>query len=291
MDSTSVARGLLYGGISSCIAECFTLPVDLVKTRMQLQGPTKTYKNSINAFFTVVRFEGVFALWNGLSPALLRQSVYGSMRYGLYGPFKKLLGVREGDYVPLWKKVAAGSAAGALSSVVANTTDLVKVRMQASGMAGAQKRSYKGVIHALWVISKEEGFLGLWKGVGPTCGRATALAAVELSSYDEIKTRLLHANVFKEGLQLHLGSALGAGFLASLASSPFDVVKSRVMEQPVTQNGKGLHYKGMIDCFVKTVRKEGVLALWKGFWPNYARVGPRVAIVFVVMEQLKAFFH
>jgi hypothetical protein len=31
------------------------------------------------------------------------------------------------------------------------------------------------------------------------------------------------------------------------------------------------------------------LSLWcNRFWPNYARVGPRVTIIFVVLEQLRA---
>ncbi|CAK0799215.1 unnamed protein product [Prorocentrum cordatum] len=37
---------------------------------------------------------------------------------------------------------------------------------------------------------REEGVLGLWTGAGPTASRATALAAAELSSYDEAKARL-----------------------------------------------------------------------------------------------------
>lgn len=35
---------------------------------------------------------------------------------------------------------------------------------------------------AVGVHVQEEGVLGLWKGVGPTCGRATVLAAAELAT-------------------------------------------------------------------------------------------------------------
>jgi len=121
----------LFGGIASCIAECVTLPVDVIKTRMQLRTKSierevaRQYSNSLRAGLTITRNEGILALWKGLSPALLRQSTYGSMRYGFYTPFKRLLGVPDdAKNVPLWKKVTAGSAAGALSSIVANPTDL-----------------------------------------------------------------------------------------------------------------------------------------------------------------------
>lgn len=43
---------------------------------------------------------------------------------------------------------------------------------------------YRGFLHALSDIVKTEGILGLYKGVGPTCGRATVLAAAELTTYD-----------------------------------------------------------------------------------------------------------
>lgn len=62
------------------------------------------------------------------------------------------------------------------------------------------------------------------------------------------------------------------------------------MNQPTGPDGRGLHYRGMIDCFAKSARAEGVGALWKGFWPNYARVGPRVVIIFMVLERLRAEF-
>ena len=49
-------------------------------------------------------------------------------------------------------------------------------------------------------------------------------------------------------------------------------------------------YKGMVDCFRKSVVSEGPLSLWKGFWPNFGRIGPRVTIIFVIMEQMRHAF-
>ncbi len=42
------------------------------------------------------------------------------------------------------------------------------------------------------------------------------------------------------------------------------LVCSRVMNQPLDANKRGKLYSGMIDCFVKTSKSEGVPALWKG---------------------------
>merc|ERR1719199_732838 len=82
----------------------------------------------------LVKAEGPSSLFKGLPPALVRQSTYGSLRYGLYGPIKSSLGIVPGQPVPLWKKIVAGGLAGALASAVANPTDLMKVRLQTDGM-------------------------------------------------------------------------------------------------------------------------------------------------------------
>merc|ERR1719326_1380087 len=226
----------------------------------------------------LVSAEGPTALFTGLPPALVRQSTYGSLRYGLYGPIKSSLGIVPGQPVPLYKKILAGGSAGAIASAIANPTDLMKVRLQTDGMLKDAEgnflpKRYKGMTDAFGSIVKEEGVLGLWKGVGPTVGRATALAAAELATYDEVKGRLMDT-----------------GYFSTVASSPFDVVKSRVMGQPLNPDGTGKLYGGMVDCFVKSSQAEGFMSLYNGFWPNFGRVVPRVTIVFIVMEQLKKNF-
>merc|ERR1719454_887487 len=146
------------------------------------------------------------------------------------------------------------------------------------------------MVHAFASIVKEEGMLALWTGVGPIVGRATALAAAELATYDEVKVRLLGTGYFQPGLLLTVCTAFASGYVSTVASSPFDVVKSRVMGQPMNPDGSPKLYNGMVDCFAKTAANEGPMALYNGFWPNFGRVVPRVTIVFLVMEQLKANF-
>merc|ERR1719326_798469 len=243
----------------------------------------------------MVASEGPGSLFKGLPPALVRQSTYGSLRYGLYGPIRDSLGVdpkMPKDQIPLWKKIVAGGGAGALASAVANPTDLMKVRLQTDGMlkdaeGNLLPKKYTGMVNCLMTTIKEEGILALWTGVGPTVGRATALAAAELATYDEVKTQLLHRKIMSEGLPCHITTAFISGFVSTVVSSPFDVVKSRVMGQPLNPDGTGKMYSGMVDCFIKSAKNEGMMSLYNGFWPNFGRVVPRVTIVFIVMEQLK----
>lgn len=298
MENKSVVKGLVYGGVSSCVAECVTMPADVVKTRLQLDGSAATgrlYNGMADCALKLTRAEGPQALFKGLPPALARQSVYGSLRYGLYGPLKQAMGIRAGDRVPLWKKIVAGGGSGAIASAIANPTDLLKVRLQADGMLrGADgaplPRQFTGMLDCLRQTVGREGVLALWTGVGPTVARATALAAAELATYDEVKAQLLSRGLLGEGLPCHVVTSFFAGLTSTVASSPFDVVKSRVMSQPRRPDGTGQLYAGMADCFVRTARAEGVLALYNGFWPNFGRIVPRVTVIFIIMEQLKLNF-
>ncbi len=63
----------------------------------------------------------------------------------------------------------------------------------------AERRNYKNVVDAFKRITKEEGFLALWRGATPTVIRAVVLNLAMLVSYEEVKERLLsYMNLSKE---------------------------------------------------------------------------------------------
>ena len=131
------------------------------------------------------------------------------------------------------------------------------------------------------IIAKEEGIRGLWTGVGPNISRNAIINAAELASYDQVKQSLLASGYFEDNTVCHILSGLGAGFVAVCVGSPVDVVKSRVM------GDKTGAYKGMADCIVKTYQKEGVLAFYNGFLPNFARLGSWNVVMFLSLEKAR----
>jgi solute carrier family 25 oxoglutarate transporter 11 len=46
----------------------------------------------------------------------------------------------------------------------------------------------------------------------------------------------------------------------------------------------------MISVMISIARNEGICALWKGFWPNYCRIGPHTVITLIINEQLMRFY-
>ncbi|CAK9136311.1 unnamed protein product [Ilex paraguariensis] len=172
--------------------------------------------------------------------------------------------------------------------VVASPADLVKVRMQADGRMlsqGLQPR-YSGPHDALKKIIQTEGFGGLWKGVLPNVQRAFLVNLGELACYDHAKRSIIENQIFSDNIYAHTLASIMSGLSATVLSCPADVVKTRMMNQPVIKEGN-IRYENSYDCLVKTVRIEGLRALWKGFFPTWARLGPWQFVFWVSYEKFR----
>ena len=137
----------------------------------------------------------------------------------------------------------------------------------------------------LIIFCSNKGFRGLYRGVGPTAQRASVIAGVELGLYDYSKEKLVACGLSREDPKTHFIASALAGLAATIASNPIDVMKTRMMNQRV---GSGdAVYTSSWDCFVRTCKTEGPMALYKGFVPTYLRLTPWNIIFFMSYEQLK----
>lgn len=286
VEQTSKWEMFAFGGISSCVAETITMPFDVVKVRLQLQGKEKVYRHTVDALYKIQKKEGFRSLFLGLSPACLRQITYGTLRFGFYGQFRDMVS-KDGDFT-LSKRLFCGVLSGICSSYIANPTDLIKVKMQGETKQQTSKREYNSISSTVKKIYNNEGIKGFYRGSLICAARGGIISACELATYDHIKSFVIEKGHLQDTIIAHLYASFIAGGISAVFSMPFDVVKSRVMNQPVI-NGKGTLYSSGYDCFVKTVKQEGVGALWKGLVPFYTRNCPHVVITFVVMEQLIRF--
>lgn len=316
--STTV-KPFILGGMASLTAEVGTFPIDTTKTRLQVQGQRldrlnaqTRYRGMLHALLRITREEGFQALYKGLAPALLRQASYGTLKIGFYNNFKRLLRSRPNEEF-LLTNIVAGMLSGAISSAIANPTDVLKVRMQ-SGTSG-RVIVRQSCMKSFRQIYSEEGLRGLYRGVGPTTQRAAVLVGVLLPSYDYSKELLVELGGRSDDSTTHFIASFIAGLLGTAATNPIDVIKSRMMNQavskpmlvaPIAAPGGAIlattaisatgpvpttHvYKSSFDCFFTTLRTEGPLALYKGFFPSYLRLGPWNIIFFIMYEKLKVIF-
>lgn len=304
-------KSFVEGGIASVVAGCSTHPLDLIKVRMQLQGEavpsasahdarslafagraafvpaSSSYRGPIAVGVDVVRAEGARALFSGVSATVLRQGLYSTTRLGLYEVLKEKLSNDENGGFSVVKKVGAGLIAGAVGAAIGNPADVAMVRMQADGRLPAlQRRNYAGVTDALRQMVKQEGVQVLWCGSSLTIQRAMVVTAAQLATYDQAKESILQRRMLPDGLPTHVAASCTAGLVASIASNPIDVIKTRFMNMKVDATGTPA-YRGALDCAVKAVRAEGVLALYKGFLPTVMRQGPFTIVLFVTLEEIR----
>jgi len=283
----------VYGGLASIIAELGTFPLDTTKTRLQVQGQkfdkkyaSLRYSGMTDALVQISKQEGFKSLYCGISSAILRQATYGTIKFGTYYSLKRVATEQWGTDDLVLINVVCAAVAGAISSAIANPTDVVKVRMQVTGVEG--NLSLFGCFRDVY---QHEGVRGLWRGVGPTAQRAAVIAAVELPIYDFTKNRL--KRIVGDSVTNHFISSFVASMGSAVASTPIDVVRTRLMNQRRVHTANGVlapHiYNGSIDCFVRTIKNEGFFALYKGFVPTFLRMGPWNIIFFITYEQLKKF--
>ncbi|KAM3359020.1 mitochondrial uncoupling protein 3 [Capsicum galapagoense] len=270
--------------ISAMVAETATFPIDLIKTRLQLHGES----SAVRLVSEILRNDGVFGLYKGLSPAIIRHLFYTPIRIVHYEFLRNLLVRHDDCSLSLSSKATIGGLSGVIAQVVASPADLVKVRMQADSRMASQglQPRYCGPFDAFNKIIRTEGFRGLWKGVLPNVQRAFLVNMGELACYDHAKRSVINNNIANDNIYAHTLSSIMSGLAATTLSCPADVIKTRMMNQAADKQGN-YKYRNSYDCLVKTVRVEGLKALWKGFFPTWARLGPWQFVFWVSYEKFR----
>ncbi|KAF6728871.1 Solute carrier family 25 member 35 [Oryzias melastigma] len=245
------------------------------------------YRNVFHAFYTIGKVDGLLGLQKGLVPALYYQFFMNGVRLGSYAIIESSGYIHTNGRVSGLKTTLAGAVAGVVGAVMGSPIYLVKTHLQSqstSSIAVGHQYQHQGMMHALSVIYRQHGIVGLWRGSSAAVPRVSVGSAAQLSTFSSSKELVMDLQVFPEDSWM---VALSAGMISSvvvvLAMTPFDVVSTRLYNQPVDHLGKGQLYKGFTDCFSKTLKKEGLAGLYKGLGASYFRLGPHTYSVFILL--------
>eukprot|EP00116_Pleurobrachia_bachei_P010162 sb/3470424/ len=187
-------QAFVYGGMAAMTGEAITFPIDMSKTRLQIQGQVADarhtslkYRGMFHTIGSVARTEGPGSLFRGVKFALLRQGTYGTIRLGIYYSTKERWELSNPHIkMPLPQLVLLGGFAGVVGSYVTTPTDVMRVRMQAT-----QQTSSAPLIRSFLQIYKCEGLKGLYRGAVPNAQRAAVVNGVQIPTYDVTKRNLL----------------------------------------------------------------------------------------------------
>ncbi|XP_002750391.1 solute carrier family 25 member 34 isoform X1 [Callithrix jacchus] len=284
---------LVLGASACCLACVFTNPLEVVKTRLQLQGELQaqgTYPRPYRGFMAsvaaVARADGLWGLQKGLAAGLLYQGLMNSVRFYCYS-----LACQAGLTQQPGGTVVAGAVAGALGAFVGSPAYLIKTQLQAqtvAEMAVGHQHNHQTLLGALETIWRQQGLVGLWQGVGGAVPRVMVGSAAQLATFTSAKAWVQEQQWLPADSWL---VALAGGMISSIAvvvvMTPFDVASTRLYNQPVDRAGRGQLYGGLTNCMVKIWRQEGPLALYKGLGPAYLRLGPHTILSMLFWDELR----
>lgn len=133
-------------------------------------------------------------------------------------------------------------------------------------IAVGYQHKHEGMTQAFMKIYKAHGVAGLYRGVLVTVPRGMMGSGTQIATFGWTKDYLQRKFSDLDPTIISVISGATAGTAMAVAMNPTDVISTRLYNQGVNASGKGIYYSGVIDCFVKILKIEGLRGFYKGFW-------------------------
>jgi solute carrier family 25 iron transporter 28/37 len=207
------------GAISTLCHDLVMTPMDTIKQRMQLGH----YKNMNHAFRHVLHHEGWNGLYRSFGVTVLTNVPYGMIMVTTNEFLRDVLmnmkarseseSENHSQVLDVQTTMLAGCGAGAVAAGITAPLDRVKTRLQTQAFANVKpimalhqdavkpcpkarasvsvqeklRLPYNGLMDAFGSIVKEEGYVGLWRGLVPRLMTHTPAVAISWTTYETAK--------------------------------------------------------------------------------------------------------
>uniref|UniRef100_A0A183CP99 RPOL_N domain-containing protein n=1 Tax=Globodera pallida TaxID=36090 RepID=A0A183CP99_GLOPA len=258
---------VLNGGFAGIVGVTCVFPIDLCKTRLQNQrvGPDGSiqYKGILDCFRQTWRaggaspFQKIRSFYSGSGVNILLITPEKAIKLVANDFFRHSLEVPGQKKLSTLRGMLAGGAAGLCQIVVTTPMELLKIQLQ---QAGPTKMTATNLALSLF---REKGILGLYRGIGPTMARDVTFSVMYFplfAALDGLGPRKSDGSgnaVFYSSFL----AGLFSGAVSAFSCTPLDVIKTRI--QLISSHGEP-QYTGILNAFVKILRHEGPMALFKG---------------------------
>ncbi|XP_010553275.1 PREDICTED: mitochondrial substrate carrier family protein B [Tarenaya hassleriana] len=285
---------LLAGGIAGAFSKTCTAPLARLTILFQLQGMQSEAavlsKPSIwREASRIINEEGFRAFWKGNLVTVAHRLPYSAVNFYAYERYKNLLhsipalGSYKGNAsLDLFVHFVGGGLAGITAASATYPLDLVRTRL------AAQRNSmyYRGIGHAFSTICREEGMLGLYKGLGATLLGVGPSLAISFSAYESLKSFWLSQRPNDSQVMVSLGCGSLSGIASSTVTFPLDLVRRRMQLEGAGGRAR-VYNTGILGTLRHICKTEGLRGLYRGILPEYYKVVPGVGIAFMTYETLK----
>lgn len=158
--------------------------------------------------------------------------------------------------------------------------ETVKIRMQLQGelqAKGHQPHHYRGPIHGVSVIVRNEGVRGIYRGIGCAYIYQILLNGCRLGFYEPMRAglaSLLLRDAQSQNLGINMFCGASSGIIGAAAGSPFFLVKTRLQSfSPFRPVGTQHNYRNALDGMRQIYGAEGLRGLYRGVGAAMIRTG------------------
>jgi solute carrier family 25 protein 39/40 len=184
--------------------------------------------------YKIFKYEGVTALWKGLSPALLMSVPANVIYFVGYDYLREMIQPYTNDYSPL----IAGAFARTVAVTMISPIELFRTRLQAAtGVHDFKRKLYLmisidklvelidmiDVMEGVKKMVLQDGSMALWRGLPPTLWRDVPFSAIYWMGYEETKRAIITNGQLSELQTSFLAGALSGMVSNSHLCSNFEI--------------------------------------------------------------------
>mmetsp|Transcript_155715 Transcript_155715/g.276214 ORF Transcript_155715/g.276214 Transcript_155715/m.276214 type:complete len:315 (-) Transcript_155715:55-999(-) len=277
-------NGALCGGLCCSITHGGLCPVDVVKTRIQLD-PVTYNQGLIGGFRQVIAAEGTGALATGLGPTAMGYFIQGWFKFGGFEFFKISFAKSLGDEKAWTYRNAIYLGASACAEFIA---DIFLCPLEAARIRQVSDKEFaKGTIEAVTKLYQMEGLAGWYSGFVPILFKqipyTMAKFAVQGAAAEKIYGMLPDRSTLGRGTKMGVSLASGtiAGVAAAIISHPADTLLSKINKKGA--GGEG----GMVTRLGRIASEIGFVKLCTtGLAPRCVMIGTLTAGQFLIFDTL-----
>lgn len=285
------------GATGAVIANALVYPLDIVKTRLQVQvkrkptDPVPTgadathYTSTWDAISKIVADDGIIGLYAGINGALIGVASTNFAYFYWYSVVRTLY--LSSQTVPkppgTIVELSLGAVSGAIAQVFTIPVAVITTRQQTQG-----KGEKRGMIDtAKDVINSEDGWSGLWRGLKASLVLVVN-PAITYGAYQRLREIIFPGKANLRPMEAFLLGAMSKS-LATIATQPLIVAKVGLQSKPPpSRNGKP--FKSFIEVMQFIVKNEGLLGLFKGIAPQISKGLIVQGLLMMTKERMELLF-
>ncbi|KAI8066497.1 mitochondrial carrier domain-containing protein [Gongronella butleri] len=196
-DSNGVVstQGIFLAGLLAGTTEAVLVvsPMDLIKIRLQAQRHSMAdpldipkYRNAPHAAYTIIKEEGVRALYKGVTLTAVRQATNQAANFTAYQEMKAVARrLQNLDELPSYQHMVLGGISGAMGPLSNAPIDTIKTRIQKSAAKGSGWERFRLVTSEIYY---KEGMRAFYKGLTPRVLRVAPGQAVTFMVYEKVRS-------------------------------------------------------------------------------------------------------